>query len=741
MRLFLRVLVNLFLLFTGPFSLADEVLPVNQVFIPKVSSVSQDYIDIDIDIKPKYYLYRQRLFELSGDDIAIEGKTLSPGSTKTDSFFGEQSIWYGGKNQAKIRIKYQNVNKATKATIKLKYQGCEENAICYPPETVFLPIDLPTAKKPFVDILNNNKKSDLFFTQKKKNIPLVEDKAFPFYITPIDKNTLSLSWQIAKGYYLYRDKIKIVGKNIANIQLSQGINYHDQFFGEQQIYRDDNATAIIYFIKYKPNKQIDIQFQGCSDFGICYPVMSRRVEIDNNRIQSITVIDNHEFPIDKIYKKPTKTVSFTLQEGSKNAIDRFSKTLEKQIWIGFGLLFLAGLALSFTPCVLPMLPILLGIITKQKQVTRLRGAVLSSAYALGVAVMMAIFGLVIAKTGINIQIIFQKPLWLIAFAAIFIAMGLAMLGVFNLAVSSRVQNKVYALQNRFNEAKPSNLFVAGALSTLVAGPCIAPPLIAVLTFISTTNNSFLGAFYLFALGLGMSTPLVVFATLSTTIPKTGGLSKLVTKVFAMLMFGVGLWVLTRLITGAISMMLWGMFMVVVAWIFWKNSFIKKYAKLISQALAMFFLTVGLTWFAGGAMGNSNPFRPFMKKIEQPFIYVDNHKQLKEIINNSAKPVMLDLYADWCVSCQELEHITFADPSVIKAFKGFTLVKLDITDMNPKHREMLAELELVGPPALLFFKRGEEALNQRQIGFINAKNLMEKLKQIKNPLVLVRQPKF
>lgn len=750
-----KLLVGLALLLTTCLGLAQDILPANQVFIPRISAVDNAVITVDIDIKSGgYYLYRQRLLSVSVNDqpVALDKLQLSDGVDKTDPFFGTQSIWYGGKQHAQLQVPYQNPNQQSTATVRLTYQGCQDEVICYPPETTTLTATLPSklsttqiesgsqsATTPPSSIsstppqwsppITSKPSAGVLFGKPKADTLLSEDAAFPFSIDVIDDNTLSLRWRIAEGYYLYRDKIRVISDHLSHIQLSQGQIYTDEFFGEQRIYRGEDGIAQLYFSQPATQQPFDIQFQGCADKGICFPIMQRRIHWEDGKVSDITTA------LPQIINQTSDSASANssanaTQRGGSTWIAQFSETLKHNIWLGIGVLLVAGLALSFTPCVLPMLPILLGIITNQRSVTRPRAALLSSAYALGVATMMALFGLVVAKTGINIQIIFQQPLWLILFAAIFILMGLAMLGVFSVAVPNTIQNKIYAWQNRFQAAKPSNLFVVGALSTLVVGPCVAPPLIAVLTFISTTNDSLLGAVYLFALGLGMSLPLVVFATVSTAIPKTGELSRLVTRLFAMLMFGVGLWLLSRLLPGSLALIGWGIFMLVVGWLFWQTVFVKHTAKQLTRVLAVLCFAVGAAWLAGGVMGNSNPIKPFTTVVKLPFTYINNSAELQTALMTSDKPAMLDLYADWCVSCQEIEHITFADPAVTAELRNFTLLKLDITNTDAAHRELLAELGLIGPPALLFFNGTSEMASLRNIGVIHANDLLQTLQQAK-----------
>ncbi len=743
------------------FTLQADTLRPEKAFKPHISAVSDNSIRVDIAIEPTYYLYRQKRFSASAPELDDVNVALSAGSDKTDAFFGTQSVWYGGKDTASVTLAYDNPQHLKQTTLKLTYQGCHDGVLCYPPQRISLPVTLPSVEaqsaqnqapllvadsapeqspsetpaiakstapafsksaSPFSASASSN--NALFPKQEQ---PLLrEEQAFPPVVEPVDATTLQLHFGMVDGYYLYRDKLKIhVSDNdapdgespLANISLSASEAYHDDFKGEQSIYRGDGMVATIYLKRPVSSLTLDLTFQGCAEGRICYPVMRRHLNVTNG------FVSTNQDSSPKVDNKPTANAKAPSNGG---LIADLLNTLTHNLWAGVGLLLLAGIALSFTPCVLPMLPILSGIITNQRSVSKPRAFLLASSYGLGVATMMAVVGLVVAKTGINLQIIFQQPLWLIAFASVFIAMGLAMLGVFSIAMPSGVQSRVMRWQNAFQNSNPASVFVVGALSTLVVGPCVAPPLIAVLAFISTTGDSVLGAVYLFALGAGMSLPLVVFASLIPTVPKTGALSRLVTRVLAMLMFGVGLWLLGRLLSGALSLALWGIFMMVLAWFFWQSGFVNERAKRAAAGMAAVIAVVGCTWFIGGSLGNSNPLKPLTPQVHLPFVKVNDAESLQKALQNSDKPVMLDVYADWCVSCQEVEHFTLTEPAVVAALQNYTLLKLDITDTTPAHRELLKQLNLIGPPAMLFFIQGKEQSQQRHIGPISAPTLLKSL---------------
>lgn len=601
----LMVLLFIQLIGNPTFAQKRKSLDVDKAFVASITQVNDKSITIHIEIAPNYYLYRDRLFSVqsNNDNVVITNVIKSKGIEKEDPFFGKQQIWYGGKNSAEIEVFYTKPKEIQETELVLKYQGCHDEILCYPPQKITFAVDF------------------VFETAEKK--------------VPIKKTNKFL-------------------ENLKN---------------KQQLFNKNNKDSAL-------NKSVE----------------------------------------KNIINKTDDTSTLT-------------KVLKENLWAGVGLLLLAGIALSFTPCVLPMLPILLGIITNQRKVSKPRSFILSSAYALGIAVMMAIFGLVVAKTGINMQIIFQKPLWLIIFASIFILMGLAMMGLFNLAMPNTVQSKIIVWQNKFQDSNIVSVFIVGALSTLVVGPCVAPPLIAILAFISTTGDNVLGSLYLFALGLGMGIPLIIFATMITTIPKTGAVSKLITKLFAMLMFGVGLWLISRLLSGNITLLLWGIFMLFVAWIFSTSDFTKNYAKVMVKLLAVLFFITGIVWIIGGIQGNSNPLKPFTKVEKLQFITITDRQSLQQELKNSDKPVLLDFYADWCVSCQEIEQFTFTDTRVVKQLKNITLLKVNMTNVTNEHNILLQEFDLVGPPALLFFDKNQELKGLRTIGTITPEKLLEKIEKL------------
>ncbi len=716
------LIIYLFSLILGFFSLSfaanQKILPANEAFSPVITKVENNKIKIKIGIPDGYYIYKDRSLEVKAvnSDFTIDKITLSDGYLKNDKFFGEQEVWNGGEQDAEIVVFYQNPQNIINTSISLKLQGCIDGLICYPPEVFVLPVTLvqpePENSKQtqLASLLSSSNKVNSNNLFNSSSLLLPPDTAFAFYIETKSATKFIINWKIADGYYLYRDKISIKENNktgnslISKIIIPQGKVYSDSFFKDQQIFRNNQAKAIIYLKQPASNLNFDLEFQGCSDTSVCYPVIYKKIDIDTTIGQSVT--------------QNVATTKSSLKSGENKIVEILLENKLLSILLLFGL----GLLLAFTVCVLPMVPILLAITSNQQNLSKARSALLAFVYILGMATMMAIFGLIAASFNINLQIIFQKPIVLIFFSSLFVLMALAMFGFFSISMPSYFQVKVNELQNKIKNTNPLNLFFIGALSALVVGPCIAPPLIAVLAFITTTQNYTLGAIYLFVLGLGMGFPLIFFAVFSTLVPKTGEFSNFISKFLATVILGVAFWLLSRLLPSSLNMFVWGIYLLGLAFVVIKPKYKSKFVKLLKNTIALALVLIGVLWMAGGATGHTNILRPFSKS-QISFKYIKNQEELENIIKTSQKPVMLDLYADWCVSCKELENIVFYDEQVVKRLNNFTLLKLDITETNDEHRYLMKKYNLFGPPVLLFFKDSKELENLRVVGLPSTKEFL------------------
>lgn len=720
-----------FLLLSSSIYADNKPLLPSQAFIPTLT-ITDNQITINVNIEPGYYVYRDKTkLRTNNTDIDLASITLSDGKIKDDPYFGKVSIW---ENQATVTSTVKNLsNKDVSDVLILTLQGCQDDGICYPPEDYQLPIkvnantieqpssngsllSLPTSKTNSSLVSNSdlelgaNSSANSLLSIATNPSLLPEDEAFKLSVNRLDRSAVELHWQIAKDYYLYKNKIKVELANNPIVQTiyAPTIIHSDEFYGEQPVYRN-KATVRVYFTNpIEINSVLNVEFQGCADVGVCYPIMQQQVQFDDN---------------DANLSEISLATVNTDAANTQSPLDEWVSKLQQNVVLSVSLIFIAGLLLAFTPCVLPMLPILLGIISRQANLNRKKSLVLSFSYVLGMAVMTAGFGLIVSATGINLQIIFQKPFLLILFASVFVVMGLAMLGLFHVALPNSLQAKIYNLQNRLQDSRPHHLFMIGALSVLVVGPCVAPPLIAVLTFISSTNNVVLGTLYLFVLGFGMGFPLIFFAVMAGKIPKSGQFSVVITQVFAILMFGVAIWLINRLLPLSVGMMLWGILALASAYFIAAIRPKSTQLRIIPLAIALLFLALGGSWLAGGIMGNTNPLHPFTKFEKLEFTYIETLNDLNNEIATSKQPIMVDFYADWCVSCLEIELNVFTQADVIEAAKEMRLLKIDLTEMSDDKKAIIEEFELVGPPVFLFFSNGQEIKQHRRVGVVTKEDFI------------------
>lgn len=682
-------------------SLSDlpKPLPPSQAFQWSVERNGDAQATLVVQIAEGYYVYRDKLV-VKGEGVSIA--YLPSGKVKSDPAFGDVSIWTS-------RVEVPIALAETAQAVALTYQGCQDGGVCYPKQKLTLTLPSTSVTNAGNPLFGNRSSNALAQNASILNLGdkddlLPEAEAFAPQMSLGEDGIVNVTWHVADGYYLYTDRINVSPNDaVTNVFKSQGDTHKDDFFGEQTVYRQQNGQVKIY-LNERAKDSITLTYQGCADVGVCYPVMER------------------VFPLPANF---TANLASTVEVSSTNTISeksRIERALAGNLFVAIGLLLLAGIALAFTPCVLPMLPILLGMLSSQANLSRERTIVLAGAYALGMAFMTAMFGVIVSLLGINLQIIFQKWWLLLLFATAFALAGVAMLGVFDINVPFKVQNQVNKWQSKFSTGKPLSTFIVGALSVLVVGPCVAPPLFAVLTYASTTGDVVKSGVYLFALGLGMGLPLVVFAVYSNKAPKTGQWSILIKQVMGWLLIAVALWLLSRLVSGQVSLMLWGVWSIAVAYTIFKIVLPKlKMAKAIVAGLLAI---IGLIWIIGGATGGANPFSPFKVTPKIGYVYANSIAELNQRISEH-DVLLLDIYADWCISCKKNEALVFTQPEVFRRLNEIVVVKVDMTETVQSHRELLASLKLVGPPALIVYKKGIKT--EQMIGEVEKNQLLTALK--------------
>lgn len=563
-----------------------------------------------------------------------------------------------------------------------------------------------------------------------------------------DGETLYIGVESAEGYYLYRHQFALESQtpavSLGEPILPEGTFTTDEFLGDVYTFRDQLVFETPLDNAYSGPIDVEFTFQGCADAGLCYPPERITLQAAESEppAQYAAWLDENAEPNNEV---SDSTASRPSLDTPQSADSRFSRLLsEASLPLALGLFFIAGLGLTFTPCVLPMLPILSSIIVGQNP-TRPRAFVLSASYVLGMAVTYALVGVLMGLfgAGLNLQARLQSAPVLIAFALLFTLFALAMFGAFELRFSPRLANRIEAWQARAQKSGPAGLALAGALSVLVVSPCVTAPLAGALVFISSTGDALIGGAVLFSLGLGMGLPLLLVGTFGVTLlPRTGAWMNGVKIAFGLLLLGVAIWMIERLVAGPVGLLLWAGLAIGSALALgalnvnyplgWSRA---------RQTLGLMLLVWGFALVLGAAQGNSNPLRPLSLSTHTQqasnevldFMHADSLDTLSAALEQAEradKPAFVHITADWCISCKVMERDVYPDPRVTAALDGFALIAVDVTETNAQSRALLSHLQLFGPPSLLFFDQGQEIRQARIQGEATVDELAEHLTSLK-----------
>ncbi|MFW3339850.1 protein-disulfide reductase DsbD [Aliarcobacter butzleri] len=530
-----------------------------------------------------------------------------------------------------------------------------------------------------------------------------------------NEDSLNIKFELGKDIYLYHDKLQINILKPQKIEITKELNIPKPVNYEEFIvhFDDLNLTIPYNLLKSKVDSkefEIELKFQGCSKAGLCYaPMSQKQILVLNTNIQDGVSTNINE----------TDSIANSLKE--KNLL------LVLLTFFGFGLL------LSLTPCVFPMIPILSSIIvgaSKNETMTASRGFFLSLVYVLSMSVAYTIAGVIAGIFGANLQVALQNPYVLVIFALIFVALAFSMFGYFEIRLPQAIQNRVNKTTDGKEKQGILGIAIMGFLSALIVGPCVAPPLAGALVYIGQTGDAILGGLALFVMSLGMGVPLLLIGLgAGKFMPKPGGWMESITKIFGIVMLGVAIWLLDRVLDATVIIYLWALLLLGSA------IYLKIYQHILAQLVTVVIFILGVVLFVGAISGATNPLNPLEKftssKMTQVsdekliFKKVKNIQELELAIKNSNKPVMLDFWASWCVSCKELEEITFQDEQVINKLQEFTLLKADVTENNDEDKALQKKFGVVGPPALIFWDKDKNEIQaSRIIGYKNPKDFLE-----------------
>ena len=669
-------------------------------------SADADAIRIDFDVADGAYLYRSEFsFESREPQVRLGAPRFPDGEIHTDEFLeGEQEIY---RHEFSISIPYTRTAAVDSAEIVLGLRGCNENfGICYPPQEWTATVELPEGPIAAAGSLAGS-----LFAGAESDEPLPVEQAFIGNARFDSANELTVSWQIAPGYYLYRDQFTFAVDGaiaLGAARYPEGVAHDDLTFGEVEVFYDFVET-VVPFARANPDEQslsITAGFRGCKDESICYP--------PSEQIFALTLPAAGEFPA-------------SAPPARQSEQDRLAALIsEGSLPLVLGTFLVLGLGLSLTPCVYPMIPILSSIIAGQNRENADRSFVLSVSYVLGMAGTYAIAGAATALAGNQVQAVFQKP-WIIGTAAgIMALMALSMFGLFEIQMPTAIQSRVSGLANRQKAGSFFGTAAVGALSALIVTTCVAPPLIGALYAIGVSGDVARGSLALFVMAIGMGTPLLLIgASAGKILPKVGPWMNTIKAGFGVAMVGMAIWMLGRILPATVILLLWALL------VFMTGVFLGAFESLgekprpmrrLAKGLGVLACLYGALMLIGWVLGGDDPLEPiprggFLGQVdgdreELEFVAVESVAQLEILLGQASaagQPVMVDFTADWCGTCKEMEEKTFPDASVVAALEPFLLLRADVTANDDDDKALLDYFESVGPPTIAFYDKSGRSL--------------------------------
>ena len=578
---------------------------------------------------------------------------------------------------------------------------------------------------------------------------LEPEQAFRFSARVLDASTIEVRYQIADGYYLYRERFAFAaepaGVKLGAAQIPEGKKKKDEFFGEVHTHRGELKIIVPVAAAVDGKVALTATSQGCADVGVCYVpqeskiqlVMAGGAAVVTGGMSGARAGDD---PLSRLLSQTDAKAPIVAEDS------RIAALFQGEFWWLIVSFFGFGLLLSFTPCMLPMIPILSGIIVgRGAPVTRRQGFALSVAYVLGMAITYAIAGVAAGLSGAMLSAVLQNPWVLGSFAFVFVMLALSMFGLYDLQLPERLQTRLTETSNRLPGGRYTGVFAMGVLSALIVGPCVAAPLAGALLYISQSRDLVLGGAALFAMALGMGVPLlVVGASAGALLPQAGPWMDTVKRFFGVLLIAVAIYLVSPLMPVVAQMLAWAALLIVCAVFLRVIDPLPQHAhgfQRLSKGVGVIALLAGAAYMVGAFSGAKDILRPLSGLLagevvapvasEALFKRVADGAALDAAIKTAAgKPVLLDFYADWCVSCKEMERFTFTDTQVLQRLAGMVKVQADVTANNAEHQALLKRFRLFGPPGIVFFdKNGKEINGLRVIGFQNSEKFSSVLDEV------------
>lgn len=561
--------------------------------------------------------------------------------------------------------------------------------------------------------------------------PIPANQAFVFSVNRVDPNTFILNWNIKPGYFLYAKRIKLDNQNpslihLADLRFPKAINKSDKLGQVEAIYRNHLALPVSVLATGSGDALLSVQYQGCSDEGYCYPPVRMMLKLNFDATHELSNV-----ALDAPDRLQTKMADST---------QSLNQLLNQSYWpvtlLGF---YVLGLLLAFTPCVLPMVPVLSGLIVGHGgELSTRKAFLLSLSYVVSMSITYALIGGVVAMLGQNLQILMQSTWVISCFALIFVLLALSMFGLFDLKLPEAVQLKIAQFSRVHATGHYLGAALMGALSILILSPCVSPPLIAVLSYIAETGALFLGSVSLFFLGLGMGTPLLIVAvSAGRYLPKAGAWMNVIKAFFGVLMLALAIYLMGRVLPAVILMLLWATLFVMTgiflgAFEAAPSSFLK-----CTKGLGIILLSYGLFILLGASLGHEDPFQPLKSKTmnrgqvpQSSNILLKSMDEVNHAIQQAlGKPVMLDFYASWCASCKVLEATTLNDPAVLTLLKDFVVLKVDVTENNAHTQALLSHYHVIAPPTFLFLSAQGHLVDKRLIGDVSVGQFQQTLAEV------------